>query len=117
MSLTKQPEALRLAGHLEQFRSFPDDLAAAVELLRRLHVENESLREQIDWVQIQPDEYEREMEAILQAAKNSYRRHMTVPRGQVITRGDAFESHCVWAALQYAEARAAEVVRNKEKQS
>ena len=29
---TKQPEALRLAQHLGQFRSFPDDLAAADEL-------------------------------------------------------------------------------------
>ena len=108
MSLSEQPEALRLAEYLDHFRSFPDDLAAATEL-RRLYAENKSLREQIDWVQIQPDEYEREMEAILQAAKNSYRRHMAVPRGQVVTRGDAFESHCILAALQYAEARAAEV--------
>ena len=38
---TKQPEALRLADHLERFRSFPDDLAAAAEL-RRLHTENEA---------------------------------------------------------------------------
>ena len=38
------PEALRLADHLEHFRSFPDDLAAAAEL-RRLHDENEALRE------------------------------------------------------------------------
>ena len=37
----KQPEALRLADHLERFRSFPDDLAAAAEL-RRLHAENEA---------------------------------------------------------------------------
>lgn len=34
----KQPNALALADHLEQFRSFPDDLAAAAEL-RRLHAE------------------------------------------------------------------------------
>ena len=33
---TELPEALRLAKHLEKFRSFPDDLAAAREL-RRLH--------------------------------------------------------------------------------
>lgn len=33
---TEQPEALRLAEHLEKFRSFPDDLTAAAEL-RRLH--------------------------------------------------------------------------------
>lgn len=33
---TELPEALRLAEHLEKFRSFPDDLAAAREL-RRLH--------------------------------------------------------------------------------
>lgn len=30
----QQPEALRLADHLERFRSFPDDLAAAAELRR-----------------------------------------------------------------------------------
>lgn len=30
-----QPEALRLAQHLEQFRSFPDDQAAAAELRRQ----------------------------------------------------------------------------------
>lgn len=33
---TQQPTALRLAEHLEKFRSFPDDQAAAAEL-RRLH--------------------------------------------------------------------------------
>ena len=37
----KQPDALALADHLERFRSFPDDLAAAAEL-RRLHAENEA---------------------------------------------------------------------------
>ncbi len=45
------PEALRLADHLERFRSFPDDLAAAAEL-RRLHTENEAkdalLRQALD---------------------------------------------------------------------
>ena len=41
------PEALRLADHLERFRSFPDDLAAAAEL-RRLHAENEALRAEIE---------------------------------------------------------------------
>ena len=34
----KQPDALALADRLEQFRAFPDDLAAAAEL-RRLHAE------------------------------------------------------------------------------
>ena len=34
--MKEQPEALRLAEHLENFRSFPDDLAAAAAL-RRLH--------------------------------------------------------------------------------
>ena len=32
---TEQPEALRLAEHLENFRSFPDDLASARELRRQ----------------------------------------------------------------------------------
>lgn len=47
------PEALRLADHLERFRSFPDDLAAAAEL-RRLHAENEALQadaKRLDWLQ------------------------------------------------------------------
>ena len=39
----KQPEALRLAEHLERFRSFPDDQAAAE--LRRLHAVNQELLE------------------------------------------------------------------------
>jgi len=39
----KQPDALALADHLEQFRSFPDDLAAAAEL-RRLHAELQRLQ-------------------------------------------------------------------------
>ena len=43
MKDTTKPDALRLADHLERFRSFPDDLAAAAEL-RRLHTENEALR-------------------------------------------------------------------------
>ena len=38
----KQPETLRLAEHLERFRSFPDDQAAAAEL-RRLHEVNQAL--------------------------------------------------------------------------
>lgn len=38
----KQPEAIRLAEHLEAFRSFPDDIAAAAEL-RRLHEVNQEL--------------------------------------------------------------------------
>ena len=38
----KQPEALRLAEHLERFRSFPDDQAAAAEL-RRLYEVNQAL--------------------------------------------------------------------------
>lgn len=45
----KQPYALALADHLEQFRSFPNDLAAAAEL-RRLHaelVESDALREKM----------------------------------------------------------------------
>ena len=40
----KQPETLRLAEHLERFRSFPDDQAAAAEL-RRLHAVNQELLE------------------------------------------------------------------------
>ena len=43
MSLSEQPEALRLAEYLAHFRSFPDDLAAAAEL-RRLYAENKSVR-------------------------------------------------------------------------
>lgn len=46
MSKEQQPEALRLAEHLEKFRSFPDDLEAASEL-RRLHAENEALKREL----------------------------------------------------------------------
>ena len=46
----KQPEALRLAEHLEAFRSFPDARAAAEEL-RRLYAENERLNNALQWEQ------------------------------------------------------------------
>ena len=46
MKDTTKPDALRLADHLERFRSFPDDLAAAAEL-RRLHTENEATDRQV----------------------------------------------------------------------
>ena len=39
----KQPEAIRLAEHLEAFRSFPYDIAAAAELRRLLAVNQELL--------------------------------------------------------------------------
>lgn len=42
--MSDKPEALRLAEHLEKFRSFPDDQAAAAEL-RRLHEVNQELLE------------------------------------------------------------------------
>lgn len=40
--MSNKPEAVRLAEHLERFRSFPDDQAAAAEL-RRLHAVNQEL--------------------------------------------------------------------------
>lgn len=43
---TQEPEALRLAEHLEKFRSFPDDIAAAAEL-RRLHARVQELEAEI----------------------------------------------------------------------
>lgn len=44
--MSKQPEALRLAEHLESFRSFDADQAAAAEL-RRLHAENAELIQEL----------------------------------------------------------------------
>ena len=43
----KQPEALRLAACLENFRSFPDDIKAAAEL-RRLRATNTELLDELD---------------------------------------------------------------------
>lgn len=43
MTHEKMPESLRLAEHLKNFRSFPDDIAAAAELERQ-HAEIERLR-------------------------------------------------------------------------
>ena len=42
--MTDTPKAIQLAEHLEKFRSFPDDQAAAAEL-RRLHEVNQELLE------------------------------------------------------------------------
>lgn len=47
MTHEKMPEALRLAEHLKNFRSFPDDIAAAAELERQ-HAEIERLRAEVD---------------------------------------------------------------------
>ena len=61
MTYKTQPEALRLADHLERFRSFPDDLAAAAEL-RRLHTENEAkddlLRQALEALEFEADGWE-----------------------------------------------------------
>ena len=40
--MSDKPKAIRLAEHLEAFRSFPDDIAAAEEL-RRQHELNQAL--------------------------------------------------------------------------
>ena len=49
MKDTTKPGALRLADHLERFRSFPDDLAAAAAAeLRRLYAEIEALRAEVE---------------------------------------------------------------------
>ena len=47
--MSNKPEALRLAEHLERFRSFPDDQDAAAEL-RRLHEVNQELLEALQSV-------------------------------------------------------------------
>lgn len=51
MKHEKMPEALRLAEHLKNFRSFPDDIAAAAELERQ-HSEIERLRAEVDGLRI-----------------------------------------------------------------
>ena len=45
--MSDKPEAIRLAEHLEAFRSFPDDIAAATKL-RRLHEVNQELLEALE---------------------------------------------------------------------
>ena len=45
--MSNKPEALRLAEHLERFRSFPDDQAAAAEL-HRLHEVSQELLEALE---------------------------------------------------------------------
>lgn len=71
MNQEKQPEALRLAKHLEQFRGFPDDLKAAAEL-RRLHAESEQHLQELRSYRITVENREAriaELEAELAAAK------------------------------------------------
>ena len=50
--MSDKPEAIRLAEHLEAFRSFPDDIAAATKL-RRLHEVNQELLEALRWYEAQ----------------------------------------------------------------
>ena len=68
------PEALRLANHLEHFRSFPDDLAAAAEL-RRLHAEIEATDRQVEILSDELSKCSKENEAlraVLQALLDDY---------------------------------------------
>jgi len=39
-------------------------------------------------------------------ARATYRRHAFSARGQIITRADSYESHLVWAAIDWAKANA-----------
>ncbi len=62
----------------------------------------ERLAEEIDWVKFQSedDSMFAEIEA---AAKASFHRHRTSCRGQTMTRADNYESHLVWATLEWAK--------------
>lgn len=62
----------------------------------------ERLAEEIDWIKSQP-EGDRMFAEIEAAAKASFHRHRTSCRGQVLTRADNYESHLVWATLEWAK--------------
>ena len=62
----------------------------------------ERLAEEIDWIKSQP-EGARMFAEIEAAAKASFHRHRTSCRGQVLTRADNYESHLVWATLEWAK--------------
>ena len=70
--------------------------------LRALRAQLEAAEAEIDWIKAQPDDDGRMFAEIEAAAKASYRRHRSKVRGQVITRADSYESHLVWAALEWA---------------
>lgn len=74
MNQDKQPEALRLADELDQFRSFPALAASAAAELRRLHAESEQHLQELRSYRITVDNREAriaELEAELAAAKAS----------------------------------------------
>ena len=88
----KQPEALRLADHLEHFRSFPKDLEAAAEL-RRLHAENvalrAALRQHIRTHQVPDEHWDPEKEADRLMGETLKQAAGTVGHGGVAARDQA----------------------------
>ena len=83
------------------------DTATRMHAITREHLEAAEARanrlsEEIDWIKSQP-EGDRMFAEIEAAAKASFHRHRTSCRGQVLTRADNYESHLVWATLEWAK--------------
>ena len=65
-------------------------------------IPTERLEEGIDWIKFQSED-DRMFAEIEAAAKASFHRHRTSCRGQTLTRADNYESHLVWATLEWAK--------------
>jgi hypothetical protein len=82
---------------------------------RNLKDENEALREELDRKRRGEPETEREkwlaslfpedrmFEEIDQMARESYTRHMSLKRGQMVVRADSMDAHLVWATKRWIE--------------
>ena len=72
--MSEKPEALRLAHELDAYHNAPHHKLAAIELrcqhyeLRRLHAENERLREALQDIARQPEGDEDSAQAVAKAA-------------------------------------------------
>ena len=79
------------------------------DAFRLMQARAEAAEAEINWIKAQPED-DRMFAEIEAAAKASYQRHRAKVRGQVVTRSDDYESHVIWAALEWA-------ARTKEQQA
>lgn len=95
------PEGTELSNGKEWDGHTAADVLVRLLSLRQVRGEPETEREK--WLtSLSPED--RMFEEIDQMARESYKRHMSLKRGQMVVRADAWESHVVWATKRWIEA-------------
>ena len=88
---------------IDNKRPIPESATAYVraDLADAAIARAEAAEAEINWIKAQPED-DRMFAEIEAAAKASYQRHRAKVRGHVVTRSDGYESHVIWAALEWA---------------